>query len=83
MDEKVNIIACVPCVEGIQLGFLPYKDSVITRCEKCNCRIWLGPECAKRRKGGVPVWCMKCILKEFGPDAANDMHKLTDKKRGE
>ena len=83
MDEQVNIIACVPCLEGMQLGFTPYKNSTITRCEKCGTRVWLGPTCAEKRKEGIPVWCMKCIILEHGPDAVNGIRSLTNKGAGE
>jgi hypothetical protein len=78
MDE-VQIIACVPCLDGIQLGYKTYEGSVIKECSQCQLKVWVGPESMKRMNEGVPIVCMRCILKEHGPDALKNMRPLTDK----
>ncbi len=85
MEDEINIIACVPCLEGIQLGFIPYQNSVIARCEECNCKVWVGPVCLEKKRSdkNIPLWCMKCILKKYGPEAAEHIRALTNKQMGE
>lgn len=84
MEEIPNIIACVPCVEGMQMGYVPYKDAIIVKCSQCNCRVWLGPESKKAHvELKAPIWCMKCVAIEFGEEAKDNIQVLSDKKMGE
>lgn len=84
MDEEFKI-ACVPCLDGMKMGYVPYKNSVISKCCKCNTSIWVGPECWKKHKEeGIELWCMVCLAKEMGPEeVAASMKSLTNKGMGE
>ncbi len=81
MDEVLYVIGCMPCVHSMSLGFLPYEDSTVGKCSRCNVEVWVGPEQRKQIKAhGYPIICYICILKEQGPEALENMISLSDKR---
>lgn len=82
-QADIKIVGCVPCVDGMRAGFVPYKGSSIAKCSECGERVWLGPEQKKLVDAGWPIICLICIYKKYGDDSFNYIHPLTDKKPGE
>jgi hypothetical protein len=79
-----KIVGCVPCVDGMRSGFVPYKGSSVAHCSKCDERVWLGPEQRKMHEQyGWPIICLICIYKEHGEESLEWIHPLTDKIPGE
>ncbi len=84
IEEQEIVLGCMPCVDSMKVGFLPYKNSTVAKCSKCNCDVWLGPkqkEVSEQKK--CSIICLICIYKEHGPEAINQLIPLTDKKMGD
>ena len=78
------VIGCVPCVDGMKLGYLPYKNSTVAKCSRCNRDVWLGPKQKEAHETrGFPIICLNCIVEEHGAEAADWIVPLTTKKMGE
>lgn len=78
------VIGCVPCVDGMKLNYLPYKNSTVAKCPRCKKEVWLGPKQKEaHEKQGYPILCLNCIAREHGAEAADWIIPLTDKKMGE
>jgi hypothetical protein len=82
MENDETIVGCVPCVEGMSAGFVPYKNSIVGHCSQCNKSVWVGPECQKKVAQGVKIWCMICIIKKR-PESLGNIIRLTDKGEGD
>jgi hypothetical protein len=85
IPDDFHGIACIPCLDGMQIGFVPYKNSVVRQCCQCATKVFVGPESLKVHEAqGVPFYCMLCLVKEYGEDAVRElMQPLTQKKMGE
>lgn len=78
------VIGCVPCVLGMAMGHVPYKNSTVVKCSRCNTKVWLGPKQKEAHENqGYPIVCLDCIAKQHGEEAADWMVSLSDKKEGE
>ena len=44
MPDDLRVIAGMPCVASMQIGYVPYKGSVIKPCCQCGTACWVGPE---------------------------------------
>ena len=83
--RDTHIIGCVPCVDGLKMGYVPYKHSSVGKCSSCGCEVWVGPETRKvHEKDGVPYVCLNCIVKsKIAGGGELAFEKLTNKKMGE
>ncbi len=78
------VIGCVPCVDGMKLNYLPYRNSTVAKCSRCSKEVWLGPKQKEaHEKQGYSIVCLNCIVKEHGAEAADWIIPLTEKKMGE
>jgi hypothetical protein len=84
IPENFRGIACVPCLDGMQIGYVPYKNSAVRSCCQCGTKVFVGPESLKvLKEQGIPIYCMICLVREYGEDAVRElMQPLTKKKMG-
>jgi hypothetical protein len=84
MGPAEMVIGCVPCVDGMKLNYVPYKNSTVAKCSLCEKEVWLGPKQKEaHEKQHYPIVCLNCIAKEHGAEAADWIIPLTEKKTGE
>ena len=83
-DRLEMVIGCVPCVDGMKLGYVSYKKSTVAKCSRCSTEVWLGPkQKVAAETHGYPIICLNCIIKEHGAEAADCIVPLSNKKMGE
>ncbi len=83
MKQEI-VLGCMPCLDSIAMGLLPYKDSTVAICSKCGIKVWLGPkqkEVSEKQK--CDIVCLLCLYLEHGPDVVNQLKPLTNKRMGE
>lgn len=82
--KQKMIIGCIPCLDGMKKGYVPYQNSTVGRCSRCDLEVWVGPAQKKQHEThGYPIVCLRCVLEEYGPDAMSSMQPLTKKGREE
>ena len=85
IPDDIQAIACIPCVEGMAIGYSPYKNSLIKPCSQCDVKVWVGPKSWDlHRTSNIPIVCVYCLAAEYGPEAVyTALQPLTSKKTGE
>ncbi len=77
-------IGCMPCVDSMKAGFVPYKNSTVAKCSECDCEVWLGPKQKEfHEQQGYPIVCLICLYKKYGDEVLGNIIPLTDKKTGD
>jgi hypothetical protein len=84
-DCDIRIVMCIPCVEGFNVGFIPYKNSSVKECSQCKIKVWVGPKQMELvKKEGLEIWCPVCCVKKYGEEEVKAAMKiLTNKRMGE
>jgi len=83
MKQEI-VLGCLPCIDSMKMGLVPYKNSTVANCSKCRCKVWLGPkqkQVSETKK--CSIVCLVCLYKEHGPDVVNQLTPLTNKRMGE
>jgi DNA-directed RNA polymerase subunit RPC12/RpoP len=83
--KDVKIVMCIPCLEGMKIGFVPYKNSTVSKCSQCKTEVFVGPKQMELvKKEGLEIWCPVCCIKKFGQEEVSaSMKILTNKKMGD
>ena len=70
IPDDFQAIACVPCLDGMQIGYVPYKNSAVRSCSQCGTEVFVGPESLKVHKSQrIPIYCLLCH--DIGKDPVN------------
>lgn len=84
MVDEILVLGCLPCVECMARGILPYQGSVVEKCSQCGKEVWMGPEQRKLHETKkYMIVCLCCLADEFGEEAIQLLRPLTRKGQGE